>query len=463
MRELMKKMVDAEQQVIEANQREDDLRRKLEDAQQRIDKAAEMIKRLQDEMDELSERSQAQSVQVQSERDQLRERIVILEADLHGSQQVLEQKENELKKLQDELQNVEGRLTEEASKRSTAEVHLKAAKEKLEQREIDEHRTGSTFRELQTLVEDLRRAESRCKQEKERMAADIAELHKELDGWRQRCSDLQAKFAESERQCALKEDQLRRMEAKLEVAETWKEAMKSDEAKQQERYHALEMELEGLRRELEAESRRRQDLEHQMQAVHSERETLAVTLQHTTAEYQRRTTLSDSAHNDLLRSFQRLQVENKSLTEQHRNDIDVLSGKLRTAEGKFEVAEDRLAASQRREKDLSERLVHYEHLAQRALSAATTSTSLHPPFAGVSGSFGDLHGTLDSGGADLGELEAEERPVSSTIAAGGERSVVGNVSDSVLYPSGTSHDGGSAIEVAFHRFRERIRHLEREN
>lgn len=46
-------MVDAEQQVIEANEREDDLRRKLEDAQQRIDKAAEMIKRLQDEMDEL--------------------------------------------------------------------------------------------------------------------------------------------------------------------------------------------------------------------------------------------------------------------------------------------------------------------------------------------------------------------------------------------------------------------------
>lgn len=51
-------------------------------------------------------------MQVQSERDQLRERIVILEADLHGSQHVLEQKENELKKLQDELQNVEGRLAE---------------------------------------------------------------------------------------------------------------------------------------------------------------------------------------------------------------------------------------------------------------------------------------------------------------------------------------------------------------
>lgn len=104
-----------------------------------------------------------------------------------------------------------------------------------------------------------------------------------------------------------------------------------------------------------------------------------------------------------------------------------------------------------------------ENKQQKGSAFLATSTFLHPPFAGVSGSFGDLHATLDSGGADLGELEAEERPVSSTIAAGGERSVVGNVSDTVLYPSGTSHDAGSAIEVAFQRFRKHIRQLEREN
>lgn len=47
------------------------------------------------------------------------------------------------------------------------------------------------------------------------MGYELIELHKELESWRQRSSDLQAKFAESERQCALKEDQLRRMEAKV--------------------------------------------------------------------------------------------------------------------------------------------------------------------------------------------------------------------------------------------------------
>lgn len=68
-------------------------------------------------------------------------------------------------------------LTLETSKRSTAEIHLRTAKEKLEQKDIDEHQKDSTVRELQASVEDLRRAESRCKQEKERMAADIDGMH----------------------------------------------------------------------------------------------------------------------------------------------------------------------------------------------------------------------------------------------------------------------------------------------